>query len=444
MGISHLSSIREKKIYLLIVLVIILSFLSFFSVKSVEITILNNNIQKLSEMSFIALIVLPVYFFTVMFWAFKNFFVSYKKAAGINKLQIQYFFLGTFITALIGSVTNLALPVLFNYTKLSNIGPLSTIFFVISVSYAIIKHRFMDIRIVIRKSVVYFGALVTVILIGLGLMMLSIRTFHNVIPAMVSGPLVLLIGVVLFNPVKNLYLKIANKYFFTSLYSYQATLEDLAKKLTSIIEINKVNDLIVETMIKTMSLDRAGILLISKEKNSKRYNMAKVVGFNVENGIALVRDNFLVQWLEKYKNPVVYEEITHLIEEVKNTSEKSKLMRLKTNMKRIEASLCLPLIYKSKLIGIIVLGNKITKDAYTKEDLSLLELLSNQASIAIENARLYNNMEEKVDQQTREIKEKNVKLQKLLEIRSQFLDIASHQLRTPVSMIRGVLAMIRL
>jgi len=110
-------------------------------------------------------------------------------------------------------------------------------------------------------------------------------------------------------------------------------------------------------------------------------------------------------------------------------------------MKRIEASLCLTLIIKNKLIGIIVLGEKISKDAYTKEDFDLLATLSNQASVAIENASLYNNMEEIVDSQTKDIKDKNIRLEKLLKVQSEFLDISSHQLRTPVSVIKGVTTM---
>lgn len=103
--------------------------------------------------------------------------------------------------------------------------------------------------------------------------------------------------------------------------------------------------------------------------------------------------------------------------------------------------LCLPLIIRDKLIGIIVLGNKISKDAYTKEDLRLLDSISHQASIAVENARLYNNMEEIVDSQTKDIKAKAHHLEKLLKMRSEFLDTTSHQLRTPTSVLIGILEM---
>jgi len=50
------------------------------------------------------------------------------------------------------------------------------------------------------------------------------------------------------------------------------------------------------------------------------------------------------------------------------------------------------------------------------------------------NARLYNNMEEMVESAT-------AKLKKMLKTQSEFLDISSHQLRTPVSLIRGIISM---
>ena len=369
----------------------------------------------------------------------------YFNNSGLLRLQAMYILVGISLFGILTFIFSFILP-LVGYQSFGRLDSVSSLFFIFLSAYAIIKHRLMDIRIIIRKSAVYFGALATVMLIGLGLMMLNVKIFQNVIPAMVSGPLVLLIGVILFNPVKNLYLKTANKYFFASLYNYQETLENLAQELTHTIDLNQIIDSIVGTIKGIMKLDRAGVLLFDEQTSN--YQVKKTIGFTEANGISLVRSNFLTSYLSKNRRSVLYQELDSL--PTGNKEEKSEISKLKSNMKLIEASICLPLLIKDKLIGIIVLGEKISKEAYTKEDIDLLTTLSNQASVAIENARLYQqvqdfnkNLQAKVNEQTQDIKNKNIRLEKLLQIRSEFLDIASHQLRTPVSLIRGVLSMIR-
>ena len=66
-------------------------------------------------------------------------------------------------------------------------------------------------------------------------------------------------------------------------------------------------------------------------------------------------------------------------------------------MRRIDAEISLPIISKNKLIGILNLGHKEEKEIYCSEDIELLNTLANQAAIAIENARLYQNLKQSQD-----------------------------------------------
>ncbi|MEG4960529.1 MULTISPECIES: ATP-binding protein [unclassified Microcoleus] len=95
--------------------------------------------------------------------------------------------------------------------------------------------------------------------------------------------------------------------------------------------------------------------------------------------------------------------------------------------------LCTPLIHQGKLVGLLYLENNLTKGAFTSDRLEILRLLSSQAAISIENARLYTNLETaknqlqdysktlevKVEERTLELKEKNDYLQQ--EIRDRLL-----------------------
>lgn len=58
--------------------------------------------------------------------------------------------------------------------------------------------------------------------------------------------------------------------------------------------------------------------------------------------------------------------------------------------------LCAPILNQGKLIGILYLENKLTVGAFTSQRLEVLKVLSSQAAISIENARLYQNLEDKV------------------------------------------------
>jgi class 3 adenylate cyclase len=76
--------------------------------------------------------------------------------------------------------------------------------------------------------------------------------------------------------------------------------------------------------------------------------------------------------------------------------------------------LCSPLVQKGNLIGIIYLENNLTTAAFTRERIDLLNLLSGQMAISIENALLYENLEEKVIERTKELNEEKNKSEELL------------------------------
>lgn len=390
-------------------------------------------------------------------YAFTRLFKRYRESSGVERSQVLYLLIGDFLAANLAFVTNLIMPWL-GFFFLNWLGQIFTIIMVGFATYAIVKYRLMDIRIVARRVFIYFG--VAVFTYGTFYLVIWFynKSFGSVFSASAyaMGLIIAPLFVFLFYSVDKGFKIFANKYLFYGLYNYQETINKLSQELNYSINLNKIISSIVDNIKQTMQLDRAGVLLINTEVKPTHYQIAKVIGFNKQNGISLVQDNFLTWHLQKTQKPLVRDELTLLSRDSRNKKEQEDFKRLYDHMKHIEAFLCLPLMSGSKLIGIVVLGSKISGDAYTKEDLELLGTLANQAGIAIDNARLYSqvqdlseNLQQKVDEQTKdllntnkELKFKNKLNEELLNMKTDFLRVVNHQLNTPLSVMRGAFAIL--
>ncbi|HEY9659338.1 MAG TPA: ATP-binding protein, partial [Allocoleopsis sp.] len=127
--------------------------------------------------------------------------------------------------------------------------------------------------------------------------------------------------------------------------------------------------------------------------------------------------------------------------------------------------LCVPIVHQGKRIGLLYLENNLTVGAFTAERVEVLQLLSSQAAISIENARLYRDLavanadlrqsHEQLEDYSKtletKVKERTVQLQQEVRDRqraeeiaqsanrakSEFLANMSHELRTPLNGILG-------
>lgn len=82
---------------------------------------------------------------------------------------------------------------------------------------------------------------------------------------------------------------------------------------------------------------------------------------------------------------------------------------------KAKSILCAPISSQGRLLGIIYLENDLTAGAFTRERLELLQLLSSQIAVSIENALLYREIEQRVSERTAELRERNAELQAALE-----------------------------
>jgi len=328
-------------------------------------------------------------------------FLAFRKyretTSGIKRNQIAYFLVAALLTVLVGS-TNF-LPSF--GIRIYPIGNINNMVFTSIVAYAIVKHRLMDIEVVFRKSVIYASLTAAItaiyaIIVGVFYGVFGITRFAQ--GSLLVNALAAMIIALSFQPLRNRIQKTVDKFFLKDKYDYHKTLRDLSGVVTSILSMDKVLNLIVNKVTEIMHIDRGSLLLWDKEVEEFRIKVGKGLRKEVFDKVSFRTDDYLVEWLEREKRIFNKEEIK-LFHSRKDSSRmdgkaEEEFDKTLDKLEETGAMLCIPLMVKGKLIGIFSLDNKMSGDMFTSEDLELLSTVANQAAIAIENAKLYEEMRE--------------------------------------------------
>ncbi len=350
--------------------------------------------------------------------------------AGTKRNQVAYFLVASSFTVLVGS-TNF-LPSF--GIRIYPIGNTATIVFTSIVAYAIVKHRLMDIEVAIKKSVVYASLTASITAIYA----IIVGVFHGVfgIARFAQGSLLVnalaaMIIALSFQPLRNRIQKTVDRLFFKDKYDYHKTLKDFSGAITSILSLDRLLKMIVNKVTEVMHIGKGCIMLWDEHTEKFRIKMGKGLRKEIFNKMYFMKSDYPIEWLERKKKIFNREETEIFLrrnESSQKDSERQKEVKeTMDKLKEVGAILCIPLVMKDRLVGIFSLDNKMSGDKFTTEDLELLSTVANQASIAIENARLYEEMREL---------EKNLHRADKLTALGTLASSIAHEIRNPLVSIK--------
>jgi len=310
---------------------------------------------------------------------------TYRRAVGIERLQVKYCILGMFFTSSPALINNLFLPMV-GVSRFNWLGPPFTMIMLGFTAYSIARHRLMDINIVFTKGTTYIFLSLLLFIPLLLISILSQKVFFGKISYLHSFIVfsLLFLAALLFGRIKPVAEKAVEQMFFKNRYDYRETLGKFSKAMVSILELQSLSKRIIETITQTMGVEKASLFLVSEEKGG--YSLRESKNVNITTSTQhLSKDDPLPYYLQKVGEIIIREELAKRV-------HIPVINNVVNEMSLLEAEVSIPLIWKEQLIGMINLSHKFTKDIYSREDIELLSTLANQTAIAIENARLYEDL----------------------------------------------------
>jgi signal transduction histidine kinase len=313
-------------------------------------------------------------------------------------------------------------------------------------TFVIVTHDPPDLREVARRVVIY---LITALVIATFYVaaFTAWQTVFNALPnysPLLVGAGIAILLALFFTPLLSTVQRWVNRWLNIQEYHASKTLHAYSEQISNILDMQRLANVAVGLIIEAMDITRGFLFLVDSEtpaEGQKSYRLRAVrnEGERQIRILSLPSDHPVARQLSVEMRPLLqydldllpaYRAVSHFEREWFNN---------------LEAEVYLAIFSKREWIGMLALGAKISGNRYTAEDLVTLSALANQTAVALENARLVENLVQlntELRQAYRDLDKAKRDLERLDETKSDFISIASHELRTPLTTIIGYTEML--
>jgi signal transduction histidine kinase len=204
---------------------------------------------------------------------------------------------------------------------------------------------------------------------------------------------------------------------------YLERIVKVSQMLNSTLSLEPLLQIIVQSATELTDTESCSIMLIDKHTGELCFSEA-TSGVEALRNVIVPLENSIAGWVVRQDRPLLIRDAPN---DPRWHSGVDKTVNFETR-----SILGVPLKVRERVIGVLELLNKRTEDGFNADDIQIATTLAAQAAIAIENARLLDELQ----QAYRDLSE-------IDQVKNDFVSIASHELRTPLAVILGYATFLR-
>ena len=346
------------------------------------------------------------------------------------------------ITLIVTVAMNLAASWLFpDSNAVEQLGIISIVMTGMVFAYVVGIRREFDVKAAAVRAVAYILTLFTLGAAYYFIAYLASSLFlgGKVTNAVSFSPINISLALVLallFQPFKRFFDHWTNKIFYRDRYHTDEFIGRLSRILTSTTRLHEVLERALQEISVTLKAS-GGLFIVYRNHHDdvlvghKKYDDFNEADYEQVRRIADVYGGGIL---------IVDPETTaHLDEHQRH---------LHQILARHRVALFLPHVTVNQTIGYLFLGEHLA-GGYVKRDIAVLETVADELVIAIQNARsvqevrdLNTHLEQRINSATKELRSSNKRLVELDAMKDEFVSMASHQLRTPLTSVKGYISMV--
>jgi serine phosphatase RsbU (regulator of sigma subunit) len=297
---------------------------------------------------------------------------------GRERRQIATVFIGTVLGVTPFLVLGVALPSVFRTDRYLLLGVIPLVLVPLTFGYAIVRFQFFDIRVIVRRSLLY--TLTTAVVTGT--YAVGIAAFNLIFRDASIGrspyfPLLLALAIVaLFDPLRRRLQVPVDRFFFREVYDARRAVEEISAEAAREFSLERLETMLTARLSEVMHLEWAALYRAEGD-----------------------------EWVSSTANPPLPPALAGSLAVVKEMAHHDRPVRLGTlePLKTLDpasrvalerlasagARLLVPLRTREEMHALLVLGPKRSEEEFGGDDLQLVRTVANQGALGLANARLY-------------------------------------------------------